>query len=345
MPPSPVTVLIASYLEDEHVARIRAFAPDRVRVLHEPDLLAPPRYVADHVGHPRELAPEQKERWAQLLREADVMFDFDRAGAADLPATAPRLRWVQATSSGIGEFLQRTGLDRSSIAFTTAAGVHARPLAEFTLLGLLYFFRDLPHLQACKAARRWERYTVEGLDGKRVLVVGLGAVGREAARQCASFGMEVWASRRSEGGDLPEGVSRWVRQDDLRAALPQVDALVLACPLTPQTRLLIGAAEIEALKPGAVLVNIARGGVVDEPALIRALASGHVRGAALDVFATEPLPDDSPMWDLPNVIVSPHSASTVAAENRRIVDIFLENLQRFLDGRPMVNAFDRSRGY
>ena len=98
----------------QHVARIRAFAPDRVRVLHEPDLLAPPRYVADHVGHPRERTPEQAQRWAALLREADVMFDFDRTGAAELPSTAPRLRWVQATSSGIGEFLQRTGLDRSA---------------------------------------------------------------------------------------------------------------------------------------------------------------------------------------------------------------------------------------
>jgi glyoxylate/hydroxypyruvate reductase len=347
MPPvtEPVSVLIASYLEDEHVARIRAFAPDRVRVLHVPDLLAPPRYVADHVGHPRERTPEQAKRWAALLRDADVMFDFDRTGAAELPSTAPRLRWVQATSSGIGEFLQRTGLDRSTIAFTTAAGVHARPLTEFTLLGLLYFFRDLPHLQSCKAVRHWERYTVEGLDGKRVLVVGLGAVGREVARQCASFGMEVWASRRSRGGDMPEGIAHWVAQDGLRSALSDVDALVLACPLTPETRLLIGEAEIAALKPGAVLVNIARGGVVDEPALIRALTSGHIRGAALDVFATEPLPADSPMWDLPNVIVSPHSASTVSAENRRIVDIFLENLRRFLAGEPMINAFDKSRGY
>jgi phosphoglycerate dehydrogenase-like enzyme len=340
-----ITVLIASYLEDEHVERIRAFDPGRVRVLHEPDLLASPRYVADHVGHPRTLTSEQKERWAALLRQADVMFDFDRNGAAELPSTAPRLRWVQATSSGIGEFLQRRGLDRSGITFTTAAGVHARPLTEFALLGLLYFFRDLPHLEACKSARHWERYTVEGLDAKRVLIVGLGAVGREVARQCASFGMEVWASRRAIGGDLPEGVTRFVQQNALRSAMAEVDALVLSCPLTPETRLLIGAAEIEALKPGAVLVNIARGGVVDEPALIKALSSRHIRGAALDVFATEPLPPNSPIWDLPNVIISPHSASTVSAENNRIVEIFLDNLHRFMAGEPLVNAFDKSRGY
>ena len=114
-----------------------------------------------------------------------------------MPKNAPRLKWVQATSAGIGEFLKRTGLDKSGIVFTTAAGVHARPLTEFAMLGLLYFFRDVPYLQAVKARKHWERYTVRGLEGARVLVVGLGSVGREIARECASFGMEVWGTRRS----------------------------------------------------------------------------------------------------------------------------------------------------
>ena len=341
----PLTILISSPLEEEHIERIRRHAPERFTVIHEPGLLGTPRYVADHVGRPRVLTPEQEARWLSLLAKADILFDFERKGAADLPRSAPRLRWVQATSSGIGEFLQRTGLDRSDIAFTTAAGVHARPLAEFTLLGLLYFFRDVPQLAAMKARKHWERYTVEGLDGKRVLVVGLGAVGREVARQCASFGMDVWATRRVLGGDLPEGVTRWIAQGEIRAALSEVDALVLACPLTPETTRLIGAAEIAAMKRGSVLVNIARGGVIDEAALVGALADRHLRGAALDVFAVEPLPQDSPLWELPNVIFSPHSASTVAAENSRIVDIFLDNLDRFTQGRPLRNLFDRTRGY
>ena len=341
----PLTILIASPLEDEHVARIRAFAPGQFNVIHEPELVGIPRYVADHVGTPRPLTAEQRERWAGHLRSADILFDFDRSGAAELPVSAPRLRWVQATSSGIGEFLKRTGLDKSEIMFTTAAGVHSRPLTEFTLLGLLYFFRDVPQLEAMKARKHWERYTVEGLEGKRVLVVGLGAVGREVARQCASFGMDVWGTRRRPGGELPEGVTRWVDQSEIRKALPDVDALVLACPLTPETKLLIGAPEIAALKKGAVLVNIARGGVIDEPALIAALTSGRMKGAALDVFATEPLPQDNPLWNLPNVIFSPHSASTVHAENRRIVDLFLDNLQRYRDGRPLHNLFERDRGY
>ena len=342
---SKVVILIASPLEKEHVDRIRRFDPDRIEVVFEPDLLATPRYVADHTGIPRDLTPAQRSRWAENLGRADILFDFDRSDPANLPANAPRLRWVQATSSGIGEYLKRTGLNRSDILFTTAAGVHARPLAEFTMLGLLYFFRDVPQLEAMKRARYWERYTVEGIDGKRVLIVGMGAVGREVARQCASFGMEVLGTRRRPTNERPEGVARWVEQANLREALPEVDALVLACPLTEETRLLIGAAEIEALKPGAVLVNIARGGVVDEPALIRSLSSGRIKGAALDVFATEPLPQDNPLWDLPNVIFSPHSASTVAAENSRIVDLFLENLQKFLSGQPLRNTFQVDRGY
>lgn len=341
-----LTVVIASPLEDEQVARIRDFAPDRVRVVHEPAFLGTPRYAADHVGVRRPLDADERARWLALVAEADILFDFDREIAAELPRLAPRLRWVQATSAGIGEFIERTGLAASEITFTTAAGVHARPLAEFTLLGLLHFFRDLPHLEAAKARRHWERYTVEGLDGKRALVVGLGAVGREIARCLAALGVEVGGLLRGDPGrERPEGVAGWVAPGDLRRALAETDALVLACPLTTETRGLIGAAEIAALKVGAVFVNVARGPVVDEAALIAALAEGRLRGAALDVFAVEPLPQDSPLWAMPNVIVSPHSASTVAAENGRIVDIFLDNLGRFLDGRPLRNLYDRARGY
>jgi phosphoglycerate dehydrogenase-like enzyme len=336
-----LVVMIASPLEQEHVERIQQFDPHRIEVLHDPGLLPTPRYVADHNGVPRELTPAQCNRWAKNLERADILFDVDRTDPANLRTNAPRLRWVQATSSGIGEFLKRTGLNSSNIVFTTAAGVHSRPLAEFALLGLLYFFRDMPQLEAMKKARHWERYTVEGLDGKRALVIGMGAVGR----QCASFGMDVWGTRRSPDGNLPEGVSRWVGQSELTAILPMVDALVLACPLTDETRLLIGASELTALKPGAVLVNIARGGVIDEEALIRGLSSGRIKGAALDVFAVEPLPAESPIWALSNVIFSPHSASTVAAENSRIVDIFLENLGNFLEGRPLRNVFHPGRGY
>ena len=338
-------VLVASPLEEEHVARIRAAAGNRVEVVHEPDLLPKPRYIADHRGASRTVTPEIRERWSALLAKADILFDFDLLDPANMPRNAPRLRWVQATSSGIGEFLKSTGLDQSSIIFTTAAGVHCRPLAEFCMLGMLHFFRDVPKLNQMKQAKHWERYTVRGLAGARMLVIGLGEVGRAIAADAALFGMEVWGLRRRTEGALPQGVSRAIVKSELREALSQVDVLVLACPLTDETRLLVDRPEIAALKPGAVVINVARGAVINEEALADALQSGKISGAALDAFTVEPLPKESRLWDLPNVIISPHSASTVAAENGRIVDIFLDNLDRYLGGRPLRNQFERARGY
>jgi phosphoglycerate dehydrogenase-like enzyme len=177
-----LTIVIASPLEEEHVARIRAFDPGRFEVVHEPELLAKPRYIADHNGIPRDLTREQQARWSDILKRADILFDFVKPEPENLPRSAPKARWVQATSAGIGEFLRRTRLDESDIIFTTASGVHSRPLAEFTMLGLLYFFRDVPYLNARKQEHHWERYTVRGLEGARMLLVGLGSLGRAVAR-------------------------------------------------------------------------------------------------------------------------------------------------------------------
>jgi glyoxylate/hydroxypyruvate reductase len=340
-----VKLLIASSLEASHVEKVCAFAPDRVEVLFEPELLPMPRYVADHHGVPRELDDVARGRWAHLLRQADVSFDFDWSDPARLPETAPNLRWVQATSAGIGEFLHETGLVRSGIQFTTASGVHARPLAEFVLLGLLYFIREVPLLLERKAERRWQRFTSRSLEGTRILLIGLGSIGRAVARSCASLGVEVWGMGRTDAARGIEGLSRYVEHAGLRQALGAVDALVLSCPLTRSTRGLIGRDEIASMRRGAIIVNVARGQVVDEPAMIEALADGHLGGAVIDVAAIEPLPQESPLWGLDNVLISPHSASTVAAENGRIIDIFLDNLGRFLDGRPLMNLFDTARGY
>ena len=341
----PLTVLIASPLEPALVERIAAVAPARIRVVFEPDLLPEPRYVADHNGRRRDLTPEQTRRWLDHLRAADVLFDFDWMAPEALPRNAPRLRWIQGTSAGIGEFLRRTRLADSDFVFTTAAGVHGSSLAEFVILALLYFYRDVPRLQRMQAAHHWQRYTNVELAGRRAMVIGLGAVGRVIARRLAALDVEVWGVRRTACGAPPEGVARLLPLEGLAPALREVDALVLACPLTEQTRRLIGRAELRALPPHAVLINVARGQVVDERALTEALEDGGLGGAALDVVQKEPLPADSRLWDLPNVLISPHSASTVESENQRIVDLFIENLRRWLDGRPLLNRFDRSRGY
>jgi phosphoglycerate dehydrogenase-like enzyme len=180
-----------------------------------------------------------------------------------------------------------------------------------------------------------------------VCVVGLGKIGREVARLARAFDMHVTGTVREARGrsaaDL--GVDRLEAGEGLDLLLPAADVVVLATPHTPQTHALLDARRLRLLKDGAVLVNIARGDVVDEPALVEELRSGRLGGAALDVFRQEPLPGDSPLWDLPNVFVSPHSASTVVQENERITDLFCDNLRRYLDGQPLVNLFDREQLY
>jgi phosphoglycerate dehydrogenase-like enzyme len=223
--------------------------------------------------------------------------------------------------------------------------VHGTPLAEFVLLGLLYFAKRMPELAAWQTERHWELHASGQLAGRRVLLVGLGGIGRQVARLLAAVGVEVCGAGRSgRDYDVP-GVTCYLASDRLGEALPGVDALVLACPLTEQTRGLIGRREFGLMRRGAVLVNVSRGTVVDEDAMVDALRSGHLGGAFLDVFAAEPLPAASPLWELPNVVISPHSASTVVTENELITELFCENLRHWLDGRPLRNVYDRAAGY
>lgn len=344
---APVRVLIASALEPGHVDAIAKVDP-RIEVLHAPELLPVPRYEADHNGRSRQLTGGEISRWRSLLSAADVSFDFDWLAPADMAANCPDLTWVQATSSGIGQFLQQTGLDASDITFTTAAGVHAVPLAEFALTGVLYFVKDLPGLAERQAARHWERYTARQLAGRRVMVVGLGQVGQKVAAVFSAMGAEVWGvvrEVRDAQAAVPAsvaGVAEFGAMDEL---LPRTDAIVLCCPLTAQTRGLLTERRLRSLPAGAIVVNISRGPVIDEPALTRALADGQLGGACLDVATVEPLPQDSPLWGMRNVIISPHSASTVDQENAALTDLFCENLRRWLDNQPLRNLYSRQKGY
>ncbi|WP_027345174.1 D-2-hydroxyacid dehydrogenase [Hamadaea tsunoensis] len=330
-------VLIATYLEPDLVERIAAVDPS-LDVIYEPELLPVPRYACDHTGTPRELTPAQQSTWDGALSAAEVSFDFDWQAPADLPTRAPKLRWIQATSAGIGGFVQRTGLDRTDMTFTTAAGIHAVPLAEFAVMGALHFVKGVPHLRAQQENHRWQRYTTSRLAGRTVTVVGLGGIGRRVVESFRALGTNVIEVGRP-------GSAAAYTTDDLDGILPRTDVLVLCTPLTAQTENMLDERRIGLLKPGAVLVNIGRGQLVDEPALIAALTAGHITGAALDVFATEPLPETSPLWDLDNVLVSPHSASTVDAENAAITDLFCDNLRRFLDGVELRNTYRRDLGY
>ena len=194
-----------------------------------------------------------------------------------------------------------------------------------------------------KKAKRWERYCGEELTGKTLAIVGVGRVGHEVARHGKRMDMRVTGMRRS-ATRVPE-VDRLFDRAELHTMLREADFLVLAAPHTPDSEGIIGEAELALLKPSAVLINIGRGALVDEDALIRALQEKRLAGAALDVLRDEPPPQDSPLWDMPNVIISPHSASTVTQENARITDIFCDNLRRYLSAQPLRNVLDKKRLY
>ncbi len=340
-----VKVLLASPLESEHVACLRGLDP-RLEVIYRSDLLGKPRYPADH-HPPVQRTAAQAAEWAALLAEAEVLLDVDGPSMADFPARVPRLRWIQASSSGIGQWVRRLGIVDSPIVVTNAAGLHSVALAEYVLFAMLYFAKRWPHMVAEQRAHHYERCAIDTLEGKTLGIVGLGNVGRTVARVAHSMGVRVIGSRRSpaEHASQDNGVAALYGPESLRSLLAESDYVVLSVPHTAETVRLLGEAELACMRPGAVLINIARGSVVDEPALIAALRSGHLGGAALDVFATEPLPADSPLWDMPNVLITPHSMSTATSENERLTALFADNLRRYLAGEPLRNVIDKVRGY
>ena len=342
------TLLIASYLEAEHVARIRQ-VDERLHVLYVPELLRPSRYPADHVGRPVTRSVEEETAWRKLLAKADILFDFDYTNLEELPVLAPNVQWIQATSAGIGQLVRRMSYPERlpDTIFTTASGVHAQPLAEFCLLAMLIFSRNFLSIQEQQTRKHWERLAGTDLAGRTLGIVGVGKIGQEVARLARPLGLHVIGSKRHIAGVDPMTLclDELVAHDQLDTLLKRSEFLVLCTPHTDETEQMIGVRELALLPQGAVVINIARGAVVNEPALIEALRSRHLGGAALDVFAQEPLPAESPFWEMPNVLVSPHSASTSDRENRRLTDLFCTNLRRFLDGEPLYNVLNIDKLY
>jgi phosphoglycerate dehydrogenase-like enzyme len=338
-------LVFTSPLEPELVERVRT-AAGGLDVVYPEELLAGPRYPSAH-PLPSVEQDGARERWDELLDGAEILFDFGPVALASELPRRPRLRWIQATSAGVGRFAERAGLLDSGVTVTTASGPHARPLAEFALLAMLMFGKNTLHLTRQQREHRWQRHADEEVRGKVVCVVGLGKIGREVARLAAALDARVVGTVRTlDGRTAAElDVDRLETTERLDELLPDADVVVLATPHTPQTHRLIDARRLALMKPTAILVNVARGDVVDEGALVAALREGRLKGAALDVFEQEPLPPDSPLWDLPNVFVSPHSASTVAAENDRITDLFCENIHRYLAGDPLLNVLDKELLY
>lgn len=341
MPPQ-VIVAIAVPLEHDLVDRL-AVVDSRVAVVHRPELLPPTRYPNDHRGIDGfRRSPDGEREWWEMIGGAEVLFGIPGDSPQGLAAAvheASRLHWVQATAAGAGEQVRVAGLtpaELERVAVTSASGVHAVPLAEFSLLGLLAFTKGWPRLLEDKAARRWQHYPMAELRGCTLLIVGFGKIGAEVARLAAAFGMRVVAINHAGATQSPY-VDEAHPTGELTDWLPRADAIVLTLPLTDETRGLIDASAIARIKPGAIFVNVGRGAVVDEGALVDALREGRLAGAALDVFATEPLPVESPLWELPNVLLTTHTAALSMRENERIVDLFAENLDRYLRGEELLN--------
>ncbi|MGI8415253.1 MAG: D-2-hydroxyacid dehydrogenase, partial [Nakamurella sp.] len=341
-------VTIASQLDAALVTRIAA-VDDRLQVRHEPELLRPPPARGAPGGSASlSCTAEQQQRWRAMLAETEVLFGIphDSAeGLAEAIRSSSRLRWIQATAGGAGQLLVDAALTEQElrrVQVTRAGGVPAGPLAEFAMFGLLAFTQGLPRLLADQKARRWEPHPVAALAGGTVLVVGLGALGAQVARLAKAFGMRVIAVNRTGRTDSPD-VDEIRTPRFLGDLLPVAHGVVVTVPLTDQTRGMIGATAIDRMHSGAVLVAVGRGGVVDEAALVQALRQGRLAGAALDVFAEDPLPVDSPLWDLPNVLLSPHSAELSQQQTERIVAVFTENLRRYLAGDELLGPIEPAR--
>lgn len=336
-------VLITSYLDPSLVETIREKVPE-VEVIYRLDLLYKPRHATDHTSVPSR-TPEQENEWKELLATADVLFDFDHSHMDDLPELAHNLKWIQATSAGIGQFVRsKRYAERTNWIFTTASGVHVRPLAEFVTMSMLIFAKDYFRVEKQQAGKVWTYFTANELRDYTLGILGLGKIGREIARIAKTFDMRVVGTRRNPE-QLTPNVDEVYPPSELFKVLRQSNFLCICTPHTDETAGMIGAREIAELPDRAVLINISRGAVVDEPALVEALRSGKLYGASLDVFAKEPLPPESPLWTMPHVIVSPHSASNSFNENRRIVELFCENLKRYTSGRPLVNVLDVKKLY
>src|SRR4051812_3120671 len=282
----------------------------------------------------------------RLLPEADVAFTpfVDR----DVFPSASRLRWVQSPAAGVGS-LMFPELLASDVLITSARGVRARSMAEHVLGVTIALARLLPAALRAQGQHRWAQEELETgartLQGLHMGIVGLGAIGLEVAKIAAPFGFRVSAIRRRAAHPLPAGVDAVWSPDRLDDLLAQSDVVVIAAPHTPETKRLIGRAQIDRMKAGALLVNVARGKLVDDEALIGALRAGRLGGAALDVFSQEPLDPSSPYWDLPNVIITPHTSGAMKDYWTPLVALFADNLRRFEKGQPLLNVVDKVAGY
>jgi phosphoglycerate dehydrogenase-like enzyme len=335
----PVLVLITEPFSPDIITRLQAISP-RLEV---------------HL-HP---AAKLEEVPPQLLARAEVLYTMR---IVPPPEQAPNLKWIQFHTAGLDHFAGAPILARG-VRFTSMSGASATQIAEYVVMMLLALGHRLPDLVRAQAAHewprdKWERFAPRELRGSTVGIVGYGSVGRETARLCQAFGMRVLAVKRDvmspeDTGYAPEGVgdpegwipARIYPPQSAKRMLAECDFVVISAPLTSTTRAWFDAEMVAAMRDGACLVDISRGRILDEEALQKALESGKIAGAALDVFAHEPLAPDDSLWDAPCLFLTPHIAGGSPRYDARAAEVFAENLRRYLDRRPLMNLFDPQKGY
>jgi phosphoglycerate dehydrogenase-like enzyme len=283
--------------------------------------------------------------------EAEIILYSGLAGKTisfrDVWPHAKKVRWIHTLSAGL-EKLLFPELAESPVIITNARGVFKDSLAEFVITGMLYFYKRVSRLVENQRAHRWDDFNVEWLRGKTMGVVGYGEIGQECARLAKALGVKIYATRRKP--ELSAGdpiVDRMFAATQLKEMLGQADVVLAAAPLTPETRHMIGDAEFQAMKPSAIVMNVGRGPVIDEAALIRALQEKRIAAAALDVFEHEPLPKEHPFWDMENVLISPHCADRTRDPDwlDLSAQCFVENFHRYMSGSPLLNIVDKKAGY
>jgi phosphoglycerate dehydrogenase-like enzyme len=336
---SDVQVLITLPFSESRVEHLRSLSP-RLHI---------------HV-HPTETGEDLP---GDLLRKINVLYTMR---VLPDPEAVPELRWIQFHLAGIDHVVDHPLL-RSDIKITTLSGAAMPQMAEFVLMSILALGHRLPSIMADSEKKQWlddrfKRYRPTELRGSVVGIIGYGSVGREVARLCRAFGAQVLATKRDLkhlddvgyslnglGDPAAELPDRLYPPEALRSMVSLCDFIVVAVPLTQETRGMVNARVFQGMKPAACLIDISRGGVVDHGALVEVLKEKKLAGAALDVYPVEPLPASSPLWEMPNVILSPHVAGGSKDYHERAIDMFAENLQRFLTDRPLLNIFDPNRGY
>jgi phosphoglycerate dehydrogenase-like enzyme len=334
-------VVITAPFADDDLAELTRLEP-RIDAVYERDLLPDPG--VDWQQPLRRDAAGQA-RFEALVDSAEALLGAPDASGTALARTIaanPALRWVHTIQAGGGQIVKAAHLDPAvaeRVVFTTSAGAFSGPLAEFAVFGVLAGGRRLGELRIAQIRHEWRsRLVMPAAEDQTVAVVGLGSIGRASAQKLAALGYHVIGVHRREVE--AEGVERIEPVERLADVAAEVDAIVLALPGTASTERMLSREVLARIKPGATIVNVGRGTTVDEPALIEALEDGRVGFAALDVFAVEPLAADSPLWDLPQVVIAPHTAGVDGHEPRRVIELFAENARRLLDGEPLQNVVD-----